>query len=327
MFRHWTFGAFALLLILAALASCAGNSAVTTELALDEAAAAGQDTGQFAGLPAIPLDEPSDGPMPKSASWLGYVNPQTPLLSHRAFNCPVHPGCEILKGLHGMPLTHMPTPPYFAYALYEAPLGAAASSLLTVRFEGEMEAAGQSYFIAMANYTALAWEFFGPATTGDYIIDVPTLGFDYTSPADNMYFVVLVPQEMLLHLKLIELDFDGSPPGTAAEVWNIWGRAYDDFALGTVLGGETVTFENIVTSALYNTVTGANGGWGLNLPDGTYKFNVTNDKHFFDPFAMMIIEDLAVTVEVNSGDIIYHGPNAAYDGNIIPMPLITLNVF
>jgi hypothetical protein len=324
MFRQWTIGVLALLLLsLGALASCAGDSAVTADLALSDTQV--ETDSQFAGLPAIPMDDAADAA--KAASWLGYVNPQTPLLSHRAYNCAVHSGCEVLEGLHGFPLTHMPAPPYFAYALYEAPLGAAASDLLTVRLEGEMEAAGQSYFIAMANYDAMAWEFFGPATTGDYTIDMPALGYDFTSAAGNMYLVVLVPQEMLLHLKLIELDFDGAPPGTHPAVWNVWGEAHNDYALGTMLPGETVTFVDLVTSVNYATTTGRNGGWGMNLPDGTYEFNVTNSQHFFDPAAMMIIESLPVRLELNAGNFIYHGPNAAYDGTIIPMPLITLNAF
>jgi len=324
MFRHWTIGAFALLLILAALASCAGNSAVTTDLALSEAQA--QDTGQFAGLPAIPLDEPSDGPMPKSASWLSSVSPQSPILSHRATNCVVHPDCLVLEGLHSMPVTYMPPPPYFAYAMYQVPLGALETSLKKMTLTGEMEAAGQSYWVALANFSAMVWQFYGPGTTGDLSIDYTTIAYDFTGPAGNMYFVVLVPQAMKLDLEAITLDFDGSAPGKPT-TWNVWGRAFDDMALGTVLGGETVSFEDTTTLAVYTTTTAADGNWGTNLPDGIYKFNVTNDKHFFDPTAMMIIEDLPVKLEVNAGNIIYHGPNAAYDGNIIPMPLITLNVY
>jgi len=300
---------------------------VTTDLALSEDQAPAAGPAQFEGLPAIPLDAPAADLGDKSASWLGYVDPQTPILSHRAYNCPVHPGCEVLEGLHTMPVTFMPPPPYFAYAMYQVPLGATASSLKTMTLTGEMEAAGQSYWVALANFSSLVWEFFGPATTGNYAIDYTTLGYDFTGPGGNMYFIVLVPQQMLLHLEQITLDFDGSPPGTDKEIWNVWGRAYDDYALGSILGGETVTFEDTATSAVYTTTTGADGGWGLNLPTGTYKFKVTNDKHFFDPAAMMIIEDLPVKVEVNAGNIIYHGPNAAYDGNIIPMPLITLNVY
>jgi hypothetical protein len=41
----------------------------------------------------------------------------------------------------------------------------------------------------------------------------------------------------------------------------------------------------------------------------------------------MIIDDLPVIMEMNSGQLIYHGSNAMYDGNVIPMPIITLNVF
>jgi len=327
MFRQWTIGALALtMLSLAALASCAGSSAVTTDLALDETQAPAAGSAQFDGLPAIPLDAPAAELGDKSASWLSSVNPQTPVLSHRAYNCPVHPGCEVLEGLHTMPVTYMPPPPYFAYAMYQVPLGALETSLKTMTLTGEMEAAGQQYWVALANFSLLAWEFFGPATTGNYAIDYTTLSYDFTGPAGNMYFIVLVPQQMKLDLKEITLDFDGDAPGKPT-YWNVWGKAYDDYALGTILGGETVTFEDTTTLAVYNTVTGADGGWGLNLPTGTYEFKVTNDKHFFDPAAKMIIEDLPVKVEVNAGTIIYHGPNAAYDGTNIPMPLITLNVF
>lgn len=324
MFRHWTIGVLVMLLILGALASCAGNSALTTDLAPSDTQA--QDTGQFAGLPAIPLDEPSDGPMPKSASWLSSVSPQSPVLSHRAYNCPITPDCEVLEGLHSMPATYVPPPPYFAYAMYKVPLGAAASNLKKMTLSGHMEAAGQQYWVALANFSGMVWEFFGPGSTGDLSIDYTSLAYNFTGPAGNMYFVVLVPQAMKLHLEKITLDFDGSADGKPT-YWNVWGRAFDDYALGTVLGGETVSFEDTTSLAVYTTITAADGNWGTNLPDGTYKFSVTNDKHFFDPTAMMIIEDLPVKLEVNAGNIIYHGPNAAYDGTVIPMPLITVNVY
>ncbi|MBN2083398.1 carboxypeptidase regulatory-like domain-containing protein [bacterium] len=325
MLRLSTIGALITTIVLALLASCAGGNPATSGLDTEAAAQATIDTGQFTGLPGIPLDEPTDA---KSVSWLGYVNPQAPLLQHRTYNCPIHPGGQVFEGLHGMPVTYVPEPPYFAYALYQAPLGSYVDDLLTVRFVGDMEAAGQSYFIALANYTALAWEFFGPAAGPDYTIDISALGYDYASPADNLYFVVLVPQAMLLHLEAIELDFDGLPPGTGPGVWNVWGRAWDDLAIGTVAAGETVTFTNVLTTVVYPQTTAADGRWGFNLPEGTYTFNVTNNKHFFDPTAMMIIEDLPVTLELtNTGDMVYHGTNAAYDGTVIPYELITLNVF
>jgi len=325
MLRLSTIGALITTIVLALIASCAGGNPATTGLDAEPAGQATADTGQFAGMPAIPTDEPV---CTKSASWLGYVNPQAPLLQHRTYNCPIHPGCQVFEGLHEMPLTHVPEPPYFAYALYQAPLGTFAEDLLSIRFVGDMEAAGQSYFIAMANYSAMAWEFYGSASGPDYTIDITSLAYDYTSPADIMYFVVLVPQAMLLHLEEIELDFDGLPPGTGPGVWNVWGKAWNDYSASSVLPGETVTFYDLVTSATYTQTTSRTGNWGFNLPEGTYMFHVTHSNHFFDPAALLDIENLPVTVEVNSsGEIVYHGSNAAYDGNVIPMPLYTVNSF
>jgi hypothetical protein len=110
------------MIILGALASCGGDSAVTTGLALDDAQA--QQDSQFAGLPAIPLDEPAaSGLDAKAASWVSSVSPQAPLLAHRTYNCPVTPDCLVLEGLHIMPATFVPPPPHFA-TLYQVPLGA-----------------------------------------------------------------------------------------------------------------------------------------------------------------------------------------------------------
>ena len=171
------------------------------------------------GFPAFPA-APPEGTDAKATSWVYNVNPQTPLASHRSINCPVHPGCLLMEGLYTMPLTHMPPPPYFAYAFYEAPLGSAADDLLSMVIDGEVSVAGEEYYVAVANYTAMAWEWFGPAGANlTYEIDFASITWDYASPWDKMYFVVAVPQANRLHLKDIKLNFD--EPGDPTW-WNVW---------------------------------------------------------------------------------------------------------
>ncbi len=325
MLRHGVVSLMIALLSLSLVASCsslnAGLETYPAPAASDAAAApAGLD---WAGFPDFPADSSS-----KAMSWLSAVTPTATFAQHRAYADPLVPGGLVLEGLHGFPATHMPPPPYFAYALYQVPLGVHESDLLALTLTGNLEAAGQSYYVAIANFDALHWEWYGPGgAAAEYSIDMASLGYDLTGPWGNMYFAVAVPQSMTLYLHQIELDFADGSGGAAPTYWNVWGKAYDDYALGTILPGETVTFEDTLTATVFTTPTGGDGGWGTNLPDGFYKFNVTNDKLLFDPAGMFVIEELPVILEVNAGNIIYHGSNAAYDGNMLPMPIITANVF
>ena len=323
MLRHGAIGVFVLLFSLGLIASCSSlNSGMEPSPASPAAAQNAAPEGQgFEGL-AFPVDGPS-----KDASWVSTMYPNAPFLEHRTYPCPVHPNGLVLEGLHDMPVTYMPPQPWFAYAIYQVPLGVHEDDLLTLTLAGEMPA-GENYFVALANFDALHWEWFGPAgPTADLVLDFSTIGYDITGAWGNMYFAVVVPQAMTLHLEEIELDFAGYPPGAGPTYWNVWGQTYDDMALGLTLPGLNVTFEDQLTGTVYSTMTGGDGGWGTNLPDGYYEFDVPGCASFFDPSTMMVIEALPVLVEVNAGDIIYHGPNAAYDGTVIPMPLITLNVY
>ncbi|HES58105.1 MAG TPA: carboxypeptidase regulatory-like domain-containing protein [Firmicutes bacterium] len=320
-------------LVIGNLASCSGASAVNENLNAVNATESGPQVAEeapFADFPPIPLDGIVDGAAAKGASWLYNVDPTMPFLSHRTMLCPLHPDCLQLIGLQSMPLTHVPPPPYFAYAFYQLPVGANEVDLEKLHLYGAVENAGDKYYVALANFSAMAWQWYGPGT-GDYTIDFSTVAYDFTGPAGNAYIAVVVPAYDLLHLWGIELEYANDPNDpTDPEYWNVWGIAYDSMIPGAApifAPGETVTFESTLTGIVFSTMTSADGAWGTNLPTGTYKFNVTNNKHLFDPGAFLIVDDLPVILELNAGQMIYHGPNAAYDGNVIPMPLITLNVF
>jgi hypothetical protein len=284
------------------------------------------DETLFPGFPPFPEEGTEVSSLNKGVSWLYSADPTTPILEHRTALCPLHPNCLKLEGLPYMPLTHVPPPPYYAYAFYEIPIGANGPDLEKLHLSGAVESAGDKYYMALANYDAMAWEWFGPAT-GEFTVDFAPIGYNFTSPLGRMYIAVVVPAFDALHLWGIQLNFKDTAGGP---LWNAWGKAYDAYIPGapaTVLPGETVTFEDTLTGVTYNTTTGADGGWGLNLPDGYYKFNVTNSQFLFDLGGFMPIETLPVTLEMNTGQMYYHGTNAVYSGSVLPMPVITLNVF
>ena len=331
MLRFGTIAVLVVMFITGAVVSCGGGSIMdgdypsqavveTTggELINDGEVAAGD------GLPAIPTEPTAD--VSRDLSWVTAIDPQSPLASHRAYNCAAHPGCYVLEGLSTMPLTHMPPRPYFACAFYEAPLGAVADDLLSLKITGQVAHAGEEYYVAVANYTAMAWEWYGPAGAAmDYTVDFSSITWDYTSAWDSMYFVVVAPQGNMVHLRNLELEFeDGDDPTW----WNVWGEAYNNVGAGSAAAGLTVEFIDTSTSVMYTTVTAADGGWGTNLPTGIYQFTVIGNEMLFDEAGYMVIEELPVVLEVTGmGEIVYHGTNPAYDGNVIPMPIITCNAY
>jgi hypothetical protein len=310
------------------LLACIGSRSSDIDLVSSEQFAGNSENSggaeqEFSGLPGIPQD--AAGPGEHAVSWISSVDPTTPILQHRTMVCGVDPSCLILKGLYGMAFTAAPKPPYFAYALYKVPLGAAESDLLTMTTHGHVGAAGENYYIGLANYTAGVWDWFGPAATApDHVIDFTTLGYDFTSAAGNMYFVVVVPQANTFHLEDIWLDFDGK---AAPTLWNVWGQAFVNVTTGVGLPFANVEFEDIGTGTLFTTVADANGNWGFNLPGGDYKFRVWANTVLYDPVAPGAIETFDVNLELIGGQFTYHGGNLTYDGNVIPMPLITTDVY
>jgi len=321
-----------LVVILGNLVSCSSQSPLEQSLdASAGTAAEDQLIGQeapVADFPPFPVEGTEDNAYGKGVSWLYNADPTAPVLQHRTALCAVHPDCLQLIGLPSTPLTHVPPKPWFAYAIYQLPLGAYDVDLEKLNLYGAMDNPGDQYFVAVSNFSTMTWQWYGPGT-GDYTVDFSTVAYDFTGPLGNMFVAVVVPAFDAMHLWGIELDFADNPDNP--KVWNAWGRAYDSYIPGlppVYAAGETVTFEDTLTSTVFSTTTSADGAWGLNLPDGYYKFSVTGNLHLFDPSpAFMIIDDLPVIMEMNSGQLIYHGSNAMYDGNAIPMPIITLNVF
>ena len=320
--------ALAMAVALVSFSSCSSGTPdqdLTSSMRYEAAGAAQEADTEFAGLPGIPQDEPGDGA--RAVSWTSSVDPTTPIFQHRTSICGVDPSCLILQGLYGMPLTHVPKPPYFAFAMYKVPLGASESDLLTLTTHGHVGAAGEQYWVGLANYSAGAWDWFGPATSApDHVIDFTTLGYDFTSAAGNMYFVVVAAQANTFHLEDIWLDFDGDATGKPTW-WNVWGRAYVNVSTGVPLGAANVRFENTDTGVIYDTIADGAGNWGMNLPGGSYKFRVWANTVLYDPLGATEVQTFDVDLELAAGQFTYHGTNAVYDGTVIPMPLITTDVY
>src|SRR5690606_23834934 len=113
-----------------------------------------------------------------------------------------------------LPATHVPPPPYYAFAAYQVALGATEDELLSLAMQGHTAAAGEQMWFALANYSAMHWQWYGPGATGEFSLDFESLAYDFTSPAGNMYFVVFIMPENTYHIEDIQLKFkDGGTIG------------------------------------------------------------------------------------------------------------------
>jgi len=310
------------------IASCGATSAspsLDNNSDNSQGAVAGPlDPGQ---LPEFPADDFAvAGAEGKSLSWISHPNHLAPFASHLGAVDPGDPNCFLLQGYAGG-ITGAPTKPQLAWAMYQLPLGATAADLLDLKVAAQVGAPGEQYYAAIGNFTALAWQFYGPFNAPDWHVDMTTIGYDFTGPAGNMYFVMVALPGEKLHITDITLNFKDREKPT---YWNVYGRAFDDY-LGVPIGGADVYFEDIFTSAIFSTTTAADGNWGMNLPTGKYNFWVFGCEMLLDvsgPIATIDYTPMGVGTRLdldNTGKIIYQGGNAVYTGLEVPMPLITAN--
>ena len=348
MKRLNTFAISILIIILAALAASCGGSTIGVgqpEGINDDTQGNGAIEQQIPEefnadeLPMLPFDGGDEEQQivlqAKGASWVSSPDHLTPVLHHNAGVDPGDPNCYLLKGRKPV-FTHVPQGPDFAYALYQIPVGALETDLLSMKVEAAPGAAGDFYFGAIANYSGMVWDFFGPeGAAPTWSVDMQSLGYDFTSPAGNLYVLLLVPAAQSLHVTDIVLDYKDrdKPVDLKQEIWNVWGKAYDNYATGSAVGGMDVIFRDINTSAWYVTMADAAGNWGMNLPTGEYDFWVIGNEMLLDvsgPVALIDYLPIGVGTRLDldgTGQIVYQGSNAVYNGSVVPMPLITANNF
>ncbi|MCB1218269.1 hypothetical protein KDL44_12820 [bacterium] len=334
-----------MIVIFAALAASCGGS----NIGIEQPAGNDQDQGSqqqleeqinLDDLPLLPFDGEEEQQIvleAKGASWVSSPDHLTPVLHHNAGVDPGDPACYLLKGRKPV-FTHVPKGPDFAYALYQIPVGALEPDLLSMKVEAQVGAAGEVYFGAIANYTAMNWKFYGPeGAAPTWGVDMTTAGYDFTSPAGNLYVLLLVPAAQSLHVTDIVLDYKDrdKPIDPDPTVWNVWGQAFEDYATGMGHGGYQVSFEDLNTGVIYTTMTDPAGNWGMNLASGHYKFGVDSNEMLLDvsgPVSMIdyIYNTAGFGIKMdldNMGQMVYVDSNAAYHGSVVPMPLITANNF
>ncbi|MCB1218196.1 carboxypeptidase regulatory-like domain-containing protein [bacterium] len=273
----------------------------------------------------------------KGASWVGHPNHLTPGLSFNGGIDPGDPNCYLLKGFKGnLPGTQ--GGPQIAYAIYQIPLGALESDLLDMKVAAQVSSATEKYYAAIADFTGMQWDFYGPLNSPSWFTDMTALGYDFTSGAGHLYIALIAMPDTNLHITDISLNFkDREKPGDKEPTWwNVWGNAYEDYATGSPHAGYQVSFENLSTGVTYTTMTAANGAWGMNLPTGHYKFGVDSNEMLLDvsgaPVSMIDyiydVSGFGIKLDLdNTGQMVYVDDNAAYVGSVVPMPLITANNF
>ena len=335
-----TFVLSLLAVILTSLAASCGGSSIGLGQPEHNEQAAQQDNGNVEQLieenfdlgefPDFPVDEESEGNeivlQAKSASVVSHPNHLAPWAHYNAGVDPLDPACYLLQGRKPV-FTYVPKGPGYAYAIYKIHLGAMEPDLLSMKIAGQVGAAGEFYFGGIANFTGMHWQFYGPeGAAPTWGTDMTTLGYDFTSAAGDMYVALLVPEAQSLHVTDITLEFkDREKPKDDPTVWNIWGECYSDLATGIQEPGLTVEFEDLTTHVVYATVGGADGHWGMNLPEGDYEFRVIGNEMLMDMAAWTMIDYVPTKLRNNAGHIYYIGSVAAYTGLEVPLPLVTCN--
>ncbi len=343
MKRIKTLGTTIIIIVIAAIVASCGAS--TIGVGQDEPVNEGGqgngavDDGAFdpSQLPEFPVAGSEDEikEIAKSASWISHPNHLAPIASLYAGIDPGDPNCYLLEGyLHEYATFYRPNS--IAYAMYKIPLGALEPDLLEMKVATQVGAAGEQYYAAIANFTGMHWQFYGPSADSSWYTDVTSLGYDFTSAAGDMYIVLIALPGESLHITDITLNFkDREKPDDDPTIWNVYGQAFASYAAGSPHAGYLVTFENLGTGVTHSTFTAVDGRWGMNLPEGHYKFGVDSNEMLLDVSGPVSMIDYIYDVSgfgikldlTNTGEIVYQDDNAAYVGSVVPMPLITANSF
>ncbi|MCB1220137.1 MAG: carboxypeptidase regulatory-like domain-containing protein [Planctomycetales bacterium] len=272
----------------------------------------------------------------KGASWISHPNHLTPGISFNGGIDAGDPNCYLLKGFKGdVPGANGGA--QIAFAIYQIPLGALETDLLDMKVAAQVSSATETYYAAIADFTGMHWDFYGPMNSPSWYTDMTSLGYDFTSAAGHMYIALIAMPDTNLHITDITLNFKDreKPTGEDQTWWNVWGQAYEDYVTGSPHAGYQVSFENLSTGVVYTTMTAANGAWGMNLPSGHYKFGVDSNEMLLDVSGAPALIDYIYDVSgfgikmdlAFPGEFTYVDDNAAYFGSVVPMPLITVNNF
>ncbi len=341
MKRLNTFAVSILIVILPALAASCGGANIGIDQPAENTGNAQQVIEEQVIQNEIPdlakLDEmfsEETAGQEKGSSWISHPNHLTPALSFLGAVDGGDPNCFLLQGLKDSPAGANFKGPLFAYALYQIPLGALETDLLDMKVAAQIGSATDNYYAAIADYSSMSWDFYGPLNAPDWSTDMPALGYDFTSPAGNLYMILIALPGESLHITDITLNFkEREKPNEDPTMWNVWGKAFESYATGSAHGGMDVIFRDINTSAWFVTLADASGNWGMNVPTGQYDFWVIGNEMLLDvsgPVAMIdwLPDGVGTRLDINgSGQVVYQGSNAAYTGVVVPMPLITANQF
>jgi len=247
------------------------------------------------GLPSIPLDrdvsgDPENPGDPGTDPVLRHVWGKDFLLEH---NGTVEDNSLILN----------PGDERLAWAVYRfSDLGDLQPQLLSVEaLPGEW---GDEYWIGVANYTTMSWEWFGPADLIEYEINLADSHDRYVTHLGNMYFVMVLHADNVYTHVQSTLTLGGYhepiPPGPPFHLTASDGAFSDHVALSWQPGAGAQGYEVWRSTSHENPPPGTDGdpdggGWAL--------LGTTEGLHFDD-------------YEVTSGDIYWYKARSFADGGV-----------
>jgi len=111
--------------------------------------------------------------------------------------------------------------------------------------------------------------------------------------------------------------------GGSVTLWEITGDTLEEVPIGGGAYDKDVTFTDQGNGDVYQTNSGSGAHWTLNVPNGTYTFDVEDASFLVDPATQDVIENMPVTIQVLNGDAIYWGTNATFNGDVLTQPIWT----
>lgn len=260
------FGLLLLVCLIPLAGACGGGQPLDgSALAIEEPAV---DTGD-GGIPSIPLDrdvsgDPGDPGDPPDVPVLRHVWGKDYLLEH---NGTVVENSLVLN----------PGDEHLAWAIYRfSDLQDLRPQVLSI--EAFPEEWGDEYWVGVANYTLMTWEWFGPADLIEYEVLLGDSDDRYVTHLGNFYFVIVLHSgNVYQHLQstLLLSGYDHPiPPGPPHNLVASDGEFPDQVRVHWEPGAGACGYEVWRSSTQHDPPPGTDGGWML--------IGTTEATHFVD---------------------------------------------
>jgi len=286
-----------LLFVVCALCACGGQ---TLDINAGDGAAL-DITQEEGGLPTIPLDrvasdegwDPDGGDQPLPATKVEVLGKDYLLMNNGTVNGDAL-DLEVPAGDDDL-----------AWAIYRiSDLGDLKPLGLTIEvLPGEWQ---DEYYIGVANYSKLTWDWFGPSTLLEYEIQFAETDDRYITNLGNFYFIVVVePENVISHVKstLICAPYVNPVPPGAPYGLEASDGLYEEMVELNWEGGSGATgFEVWRTADVYNEP-GRDDGDPTDPDNGWMIIGETQERGFVDPMVAPGVEYWYKVRAFNSGGV------------------------